>query len=460
MSESVNLRAVVLDILMEINEQGAYSHVTMNNALNKFQYLDKNERAFITRLSQGTIEKLIYLDYVIDSFSKVSTAKMKPLIRNILRMSVYQILFMDGIPDSAVCNEAVKLAAKRGFNTLKAFVNGVLRNIVRDKDKWKNSGQIEISGSNDIISLFHIRYSMPEWILKKWEKEYGTEKLQRILEAFDKESPTYVRCNTIRKSGEEIVDLLMQQGVTAEKINEIPGALKISGYDHIAGLNVFKQGLINVQDISSMLVGLAAAPKENDRILDVCAAPGGKSVHAALLLKETGLVRARDISEKKVSLMEQTIERLGLANMKAEVKDALVFFEEDVESADIVLADLPCSGLGIIGRKADIKYKMTPEKQKELVNLQREILAVVSKYVKKGGRLVFSTCTVNREENEENYEWIQKELGFVPEGFDGVIPERFLVDEESRETAGRGYLQLLPGVHGTDGFFIARFRRA
>lgn len=460
MSEPVNLRAVVLDILMEVNEKGAYSHVTLHDALKKFQYLDKNERAFITRLSQGTVEKLIYLDYVIDSFSKVPSEKMKPVIRNILRMSVYQILFMDGVPESAVCNEAVKLAAKRGFHTLKAFVNGVLRNIVRDREKWSSLDFAQLDGAGDEISRLRLKYSMPEWILLKWQKEYGTDRLIKILEAFNEESITYVRCNTLKKTEEEIIESLKKQGVSTDKVPEIPGALRISGYNYIAGLDAFKEGLINVQDISSMLAGLAAAPKENDRMIDVCAAPGGKSVHAALMLKGSGLVEARDISGMKVTLMKQTAERMGLANMRVEVKDALVLYKEDIESADIVLADLPCSGLGIMGRKPDIKYKMTPQKQKELVRLQREILSVAAKYVKRDGRLVFSTCTINREENEENYEWIQKELGLVPEGLEGVIPERFLVDERSRETAGKGYLQLLPGVHGTDGFFVARFRKA
>ncbi|MDD6571319.1 MAG: 16S rRNA (cytosine(967)-C(5))-methyltransferase RsmB [Thermoflexaceae bacterium] len=458
MSESVNLRSVVLDILMEVNEKGAYSHVTLHNALKKFQYLDKNERAFITRLTQGTIEKLIYLDYVIDSFSKVPVQKMKPVIRNILRMSVYQILFMDGVPESAVCNEAVKLAAKRGFHTLKAFVNGVLRNVVRDREKWSSPDFAQLAGDDEIFML-HLKYSMPEWILLKWQKEYGTDRLVKILEAFEEESSTYVRCNTIKKTEEEIITSLKKQGVSADKVLDIHGALKISGYNYIAGLDAFKEGLINVQDISSMLVGLAAAPKENDRIIDVCAAPGGKSVHAALMLKGSGLVESRDISGMKVTLMKQTAERMGLANMRVEVKDALVLYEEDIESADIVLADLPCSGLGIMGRKPDIKYKMTLQKQKELVRLQREILSVVAKYVKKGGRLVFSTCTINREENEENWKWIGETLGLVPEEMETVIPERFLVDDVSRKTVKEGYLQLLPGVHGTDGFFVARFRK-
>lgn len=447
MSESVNTRAIVLDILMEINENDAYSHLTINNALKKFQYLEKQDRAFITRLSQGTIEKLIYLDYVIDLYSKVSVKKMKPLIRNLMRMSVYQILFMDNIPDSAVCNEAVKIAVKRKFGTLKGFVNGVLRNIVRNKNDIKEPESLSI------------KYSMPEWIVSRWENVYGREKLVQMLCAFEQESPTYVMCNTNEKSLAEIVDILKTQGVVVEMVDGIPNALKISGYDYIAGLDAFNQGLINVQDISSMLVGLVVSPEKGSKVIDVCAAPGGKSVHMAIMLEGTGSVDSRDISENKVYQMEETVQRIGLSNMQVNVQDALVLNDADIENADVVLCDLPCSGLGIIGRKSDIKYKMTPEKQEELVKIQREILKVVHRYVKPGGRLVFSTCTINEKENEENVKWIVENLGFKAESLEGVIPERFVVDEETMKTIKKGYIQLLPGVHGTDGFFISRFRK-
>ncbi len=445
MAESVNLRAVVLDILMEINENNEYSHVVINGALSKFQYLNKTERSFIMRLSQGTVEKMIYLDYVIDLFSKVKSAKMKPLIRNLMRLSVYQILFMDGVPDSAACNEAVKIANKRGFATLKGFVNGVLRNISRNKAEIKLPQEL------------HVRYSIPKWITDKWEKIYGRDTLIKILEAFDGESATYVRCNTLKKSQEEIVEMLKSQGITVEPVEGISGALKISDYDYIAGIEAFEQGLINVQDISSMLVGIVANPKAGDYVIDTCAAPGGKSIHMALLMENKGMVSARDISERKVMMMNDTIARIGLDNVKANVYDALTLNEDDIEKADVVLCDLPCSGLGIIGRKADIKYKMTPEKQAELVKIQREMLKVASKYVKHGGRLVFSTCTINNEENEDNYNWIVNELGFKPEALDKVIPARFLVSENDKMSAAKGYLQLLPGIDGTDGFFLSGF---
>ncbi len=457
MSESVNLREVVLDILLEVNEKGAYCHLVLNQALTKFQYLDKNERAFITRLSQGTIEKMMYLDYVVEQYSKVSIPRMKPLIRNLLRMSVYQLLFMDGVPESAVCNEAVKLAQKRGFTTLKAFVNGVLRNIARNQKQWKNP--MEAVQEEDEIKRISIAYSVPEWILAKWDRMYGRERLLGILDAFEGEHVTYVRCNTQNASEEMILNSLREQNVLAERVEGMPKTLKLLDYNYLMGLRAFQKGLIHVQDLSSMLAGVAAAPGRGDYVIDVCAAPGGKSVHAALMMEGSGMVSSRDISENKVFAMQDTIRRMGLSNMKAEVCDARVLWEEDIQKADIVLADLPCSGLGIIGRKADIKYKMTPEKQKELVSLQREILGVVSQYVKPGGKMVFSTCTINREENEENFRWIQETLGFTPVDFEKLLPESIVGDEASRNTAKEGYLQLLPGVHETDGFFISCLKK-
>lgn len=442
MTENVNLRAVVLDILTEVNEKGGYSHVVVNNALTKYQYLDKSERAFLTRLSEGTIEKKIYLDDVIGRYSKVKTEKMKPLIRNLLRMSVYQILFMDGVPDSAVCNEAVKLAKKRGFGTLSGFVNGVLRNVARNKEQFRKPQDLSV------------KYSMPQWIVEQVTGQYGQDTAEMVFAAFENPSPTYVRCNTCLCSVDELVELLQKQNVTVEKVPAVFGALRLSGYDYLTKLDAFREGLFFVQDISSMLTGIAASLQENETVLDVCGAPGGKSIHAAVLMNGTGSVTARDISESKVFKMRENIARMKLSNVYAGAGDALEFVPEDEERYDVVFCDLPCSGLGIIGRKADIKYNMTREQQEELVVLQRDILKTVYRYVKKGGRLVYSTCTINKKENEENARWIRDELSLKPINLENILPKEYVTG-----TAKEGYVQLLPGVHETDGFFISAFVR-
>ena len=357
MTDSVNLRAVVLDILMEINEKGEFSHLLINNALTKYQYLDKNKRAFISRLSLGTIENRIELDYIIDQFSKTPVRKMKPLIRNICEMSVYQIIYMDNIPDSAVCNEAVKLAAKRGFTGLKGFVNGVLRNITRNKENITYPDR-----NKDIEQYLSVKYSMPLWIVKMWHSQLGIDKTEEILAGFKQEKKTYVRCNTAKAPVEEIKKILSQENVSVADVEGIPYALEIKDYDYIAGLNSFRDGLYQIQDISSMTAGYMTGFKAGDTVIDVCAAPGGKSINAAISVGADGKVYSRDVSDYKAGLIEENVSRLGLNNIEVQVKDALVMDESMREKADVVIADLPCSGLGVMGRKPDIRYNITEDK--------------------------------------------------------------------------------------------------
>ena len=407
MTDSVNLRAVVLDILMEINEKGEFSHLLINNALTKYQYLDKNKRAFISRLSLGTIENRIELDYIIDRFSKTPVRKMKPLIRNICEMSVYQIIYMDNIPDSAVCNEAVKLATKRGFTGLKGFVNGVLRNIARNKDNITYPDR-----NKDIEQYLSVKYSMPLWIVRMWHSQLGIDKTEKILAGFKQEKKTYVRCNTAKAPVEEIKRILSQENVSVADVEGIPYALEIKDYDYIAGLKSFRDGLYQIQDISSMTAGYMTGFKAGDTVIDVCAAPGGKSVNAAISVGTDGKVYSRDVSDYKAGLIEENISRLGLNNIEVQVKDALVMDESMREKADVVIADLPCSGLGVMGRKPDIRYNITEDKLVSLKELQQSILSVVQAYVKQGGIMMYSTCTINSEENEANADWLCKEYGF------------------------------------------------
>lgn len=456
MTDSVNLRAVVLDILLEVNEHDAYSHIVMNGALNKYQYLDKNERAFITRLAGGTIEKQIELDYIIDSFSKTKTAKMKPLIRNLLRMSVYQIKYMSQVPDSAVCNEAVKLANKRGFSTLKAFVNGVLRNIARGIDEIQYPQK-----EKDFVKYMSIKYSIPGWIVDKWLKSYDKDTVESILEGFNQDKHTYIRCNRAITDKASLMAKLESEHVIVKEVPYVDYALEISGYNYLGELESFQNGMFQVQDISSIIAGVAAGIEAGDYVVDVCAAPGGKCIHAAESLiyanrvsqkpEESGHIDARDLTELKVNLIMDNINRLKTPNISVTAWDARVLDTKIIGKADIVLADLPCSGLGIIGRKADIKYKMTPEKQADLVKLQREILEIIQQYVKPGGKLIFSTCTINEDENAGNLKWF---LGKFPFELESLEEEISFWDE-----AKEGFVQMLPGVHQTDGFFVCKLRR-
>lgn len=449
-TSKVNVRELSLEVLLKVLEEDEYSSAVIGQVLTVYQYLEKQERAFFTRLCEGTIERALELDYILNQFSKVKVKKMKPVIRNILRMGVYQLKYMEQVPDSAACNEAVKLAQRKGFHNLKGFVNGVLRNIGRNLDKISYPSREEKP-----ILYLSIRYSMPEWIVKRWITQYGLEQTESMLQASLSERPTTIRCNCDKTTVEELKELLGKEQVTVENGAYIEEALRISDYNYLQRLESFRQGLFTVQDESSMLVALAAGIKEGNQVVDVCAAPGGKSLHAAELLHGTGNVSARDLTEQKISKIQENKQRLGMKNLDVKVWDATVKDESMEAYADVVIADLPCSGLGVIGKKNDIKYKASPEGIEELAKLQRQILQVVSSYVKAGGILIYSTCTVNQTENEENMHWIEEELGFKLESLDSYIPQKL-----HNNTTKKGYLQLIPGIHKTDGFFLARFRKS
>ena len=442
-------RELILGVLLEVTRDGEYSHIALRNVLSKYQYLDKKERSFITRVTEGTLEHMIEIDYIINQFSSVKVNKMKPVIRCIMRSAVYQLKYMDSVPDSAVCNEAVKLATKKGFHNLKGFVNGVLRNIARNLDK------IEYPSKENYEEYLSVKYSMPTWILNEWLGMFDKNTVECMLEDFLKEKPTTIRCNLNQCSVEELVETLQNEGVTVEKHPYLPYALWISGYDYLADLMSFQTGMFYVQDISSMLVAHLADPKKSNKVIDVCAAPGGKSIHVAELLKGTGQVEARDLTDYKVNLIRDNIERTQMQNMTAVRWDATVLDENAVGTADIVIADLPCSGLGVMGKKTDLKYKMTLESAKDLAALQKEILTKVQTYVKPEGTLLYSTCTIHARENMENVNWF---LNQFPE-FE-LVPIKNLLPEELRGSVEKeGCLQFLPGIHKSDGFFIAKFRK-
>ncbi len=433
MTDSVNIRALALDLLIEINEKGQYSHLVLRDVLDKYQYLPKQERAFLTRLTEGTIEHQLELDYMMDAFSKTRVKKMKPLIRNLLRMSVYQLKYMDSVPDSAVCNEAVKLAKRRGFSQLSGFVNGVLRSVARGMTTLEYP-----SREREPEKFYSITYSMPEWIVNQWIQDYGKEKTERILNGFSGERPLTIRTNLLKITPEELEEKLKREGLTVGRIKDIPYAFELSGFDYMNSVQSFVDGEFYVQDVSSMTVAEEADVKKDDYVIDVCAAPGGKSTHVAEMLDKTGMVEARDLTEYKVGLIEDNIARHGLINMKAVMRDATVFDEASVEKADVLICDLPCSGLGVLGRKTDIRYKMSKEQEEALVCLQRQILNTVHSYVKHGGTLIYSTCTIDKKENEDNVAWFSKEY-----------PE-FILQRQR---------QMIPGEVGADGFFIAKFVR-
>lgn len=438
---TVNVREIVLDMLLETCEKEVYSHLILSAILEKYQYIDVQKKKFLTRLFEGTVEYRLLEDAVLNRYSKIKVNKMKPVVRNILRMGVYQLLYMDSVPDSAVCNEAVKLAKKRGFQGLSGFVNGVLRNIARDKD-------------NIYFKSLSEKYSIPQWIIDEWSKQFDEDTIITILEGINKKQGVSIRCNTSAINCEEFYSELENQGITVRRSKYIKEAAFISEFDSIENIFGFNKGYFQIQDIDAMVAVNISGVKPDYKILDVCAAPGGKSIQFADMLNGSGIVEARDLSENKVEIIEENISRNNMKNIKAVCMNAEIFDAASKDKYDIVLADLPCSGLGVIGKKADIRYRVKQEDIAGLAMLQRDILSVVWQYVKPGGVLIYSTCTINETENQDNVKWFTENFPFETESFSDSVS-----NINDAQTATKGWLQLLPGIHEGDGAFVAKLRR-
>lgn len=448
--ERVNGREVVLDILLELSGKNEYSSILITAVLEKYNYLDGREKAFIKRVSEGAIERRIQIDYVLGQFSKVPVGKMKPLIRELLRMSVYQILYMEHVPDAAVCNEAVKLAKKRGFQSLQGYVNGVLRAVARGKDGIRYPDR-------DTAYREHLSvcYSMPPWLVEHFGNVYGDDQCETILRSFLGRGAVSLRLQeTLDESErEKLIGMWRQAGVSVRRHPYLPYAVELQKAEGLRSLAGYAEGAFAVQDVSSMLVVEAAGIRQGDTVVDVCAAPGGKALHAAAKLAGTGQVIACDVTAHKTDKIVENRDRLGMRNVSVRVQDARVADETLVGQADVLLVDVPCSGLGVIGKKQDIKYRVTRESMEELVVLQREIVANVVQYLKPEGVMMYSTCTMNPAENEEMVDRICGEYGMETVSMAQAFPA------ELKSAADRGYVQLLPGIHGTDGFFMAKLRR-
>lgn len=444
-----NTREIVLDMLLSVEKEEVYSHRIIKDVLDKYDYLTGQEKAFMKRLFEGTIERRIELDYILNSISSVPVKKMKPLIRNLLRMSAYQILYMDSVPAAAAVSEAVKLAGKRKFVNLKGFVNGVLR-------KLSNGYVFHLPDeTKEPVTYLSVTCSMPEWIVKHFLKTYSYEETKALLKALLEVRPVTIRFAPIFDAEKEtLIQAIRKEGVEVKPHPYVAEAYYLCNCENIASLPGFREGKFTVQDASSMLAVMAAGIKTGDKVLDICAAPGGKSMFAATYAGETGIVEARDVSGFKVEGIEENIERMGLTNIRTRVYDATVADESMKEWADVVLADVPCSGLGVMGKKRDIKYRQNEETLTEIVTLQKDILKQAVHYIKPGGVLLFSTCTINPSENEEMADFIKNKLGLKPDSV-----ENYVKGLPGADTAGDGYLQLLPHIHDTDGFFFARFTK-
>lgn len=445
------MRAIVFEIVFGTMERDGHSDELFGRLTGEGAEggLSRRERNLIRRISYGTIERALELDAVIDFFSKIRVVKMEPVVRTVLRMGAYELLYMDSIPPSATCDELVKLTRQKGCGRFHGFVNGILRNIARAKRETLREELLGRAGT--IEGKLSFLYSAPEELVRLLLRCYGRKTAERILASFAEKRPVTLRVQTMNISPEQVRAELEAAGVSVTPAAYSDTAFYIDGCERIENLPGFAEGHFTVQDESSMLPVLVSGIRPGDIVADVCASPGGKALHAWDLLRGEGLVSARDVSKRKLERIRENADRLRADRIETRVWDASVPDEQWRERADVVLADVPCSGIGVIGRKPEIRYRAMKNAE-ALPELQRRIVQGASHMLRPGGTFVYSTCTINPQENEEMAEWIVNHLPLLPVSLDAYLPEKL----QNKMTC-RGMLQILPGIQKGDGFFVAKF---
>lgn len=438
-------RKAAVELLCRIDTEGTYSNLGLQEALSSAAFTAADRR-LLTRLVYGVLENRLYIDRLIGSVSKTPPGKMKPWVRNAVRIGVYQLFWMERVPQSAAVNESVKLVKLR-YESLSAFANGVLRALQRQ-------GSVLEAARLDDAEGLSVRYSHPLWLVKRWLDRFGKERTLQILQADNSPAGLTLRVNRLKINAADLVALLEKQGVTAQCSPLLPEAVQVTelGDRELPELPAYREGLFSIQDISSMLVAHAMAPAPGSRILDLCAAPGGKSLHAAEWMEGTGEVVSRDLHPHKVKLIADGAARLGLEAVHAGQGDALAPEAAWTGAFDHVLLDAPCSGTGIIRKKPEIRYNRTEKDVETLSELQFAMLRRAGQCVKNHGQLIYSTCTMEYEENEGVVRRFLKENpAFEVIDVNGRIPEAL---------RGEGpFIRMYPGPEGLDGFFIAVMRK-
>ena len=428
-------RQTVLELLIRMDDNKAYSNILLDNTFSR-EKLQNRDRAFAAMLFYGVIERRMTLDYIIRHYSTTEFDKIDTDVVQILRMGLYQLLYT-AVPESAAVNESVNLAQQ----SRKGFVNGILRSFLRD---GKQIDYKDLEGA----AKKSIEYSCPKWIVKKWFRMFGEEKTEEILKDSFGRPPLYVRVNTLKCTADQLIAEFAKEKIEAKKNALLDDCLEVGNIHQIEATAAYRKGLFHVQDISSQLCCRVARPVFNETVIDVCAAPGGKTFTMAEIMANRGKLYSFDLYDGKVSMIKTGAERLGISIVEAAVHDATVY-DKNIPLADKVLCDTVCSGLGVIRRKPEIKYKEMKNIE-QLPIVQKHILEMASRYVKPGGTLIYSTCTLNTDENEGVAE---KFLADNPDFAPVVVP---ISVNGIEDTCMRTFL---PGTTGGDGFFAATFRR-
>lgn len=408
-------RETALLILCRTEYEGAYPNIELKNAIPP--QMPQNDRAFVTALVYGVISKKLTLDYIIEQNSKIKLKKISKYIHQILRMGIYQILFMDKIPSSAAVNESVKLAKRYGHGASAGFVNGILRNVLRTGVEYPN---------------LSVKYSFPEWICKKWVNDFGEDFTEQMMKSFEETPDIIIRPNRLKITAEELKKKLDGCGVDAEYKD---GRIVCKGLN-VGKDELYKQGFYTVQDTAAMTAVEVLAPKSGEIVIDMCAAPGGKATYIAELMNNEGKIYAFDIYEHKIKLINDSAKRLGINIINAEIGDAAVYNERLDGIADKILCDVPCSGLGILRRKPDIKWNRN--ENDNFADIQFKILDNAARYLKNGGAVLYSTCTVEKEEN-------------------GCVVDRFL--KKNGEFKKVYEKTFYPHIDNTDGFYVCKLEK-
>ncbi|MBP2646348.1 MAG: rsmB, partial [Firmicutes bacterium] len=395
MAKNTSAREVALDIIGEVVTEGAYANIALARKLTR-QRLGDQDRRFVTELVYGTVKAGHTIDWILGHYCSRPLTKIPAVIRNILRMGIYQVFFLSKVPVSAACNEAVELAKKYGHAGTVKFVNAVLRNAARNKEK-----AVYPDKDKKPVEYLALKYFHPTWMVARWLNRLGFEQTEALLEYNNDTPPLSVRTNTLKLTREALLDKLKEEGVTAEPSAWTPEGIICHEYPALANLNTLKEGQMQVQDESSMLVAHVLSPQPGEFIIDACGAPGGKSTHIAALMGNRGRVVSGDIYKHKLEITQANAERLGISIIETKEMDATKLDIHFAGQADRVLVDAPCSGLGVLRRKPDSRWRKTETMLLELPKLQSAILTSAAACVKPGGVLVYSTCTTEPEENQQ-----------------------------------------------------------
>ncbi|MCR8641711.1 16S rRNA (cytosine(967)-C(5))-methyltransferase RsmB [Paenibacillus sp. N1-5-1-14] len=445
-TRKLTAREVALHVLTGVDQDQAYSNLLLNQTL-KDNQLERADVGLATEIVYGTIQRMNTIDYFLERFVAKGLKKLQPWVKSLLRLSFYQLHYLERVPDHAVVSEAVNIAKRRGHAGISGMVNAVLRNIIRSRETLQLPAELP---KDQRLALEH---SHPLWMVKRWVKQFGADAAERICAANNVPPHVSIRANTLQGSREELLRALTDKDIAATSSPLAPAGVIVTGAGNMALTAEFAAGRYTVQDESSMLVAEVVDPKPGMQVLDCCAAPGGKTTHMAEKMQDQGIVWACDVHEHKEQLIADAAHRLGLNAVRTMITDARELASRfEPETFDRILLDAPCSGLGVIRRKPDLKWAKKESDIKEIAALQRELLEAVQGLLRPGGVLVYSTCTIEKDENEGNVlQFLDKHSNYK---LTSIAIEN--MPKELEAGAKEGMLSINPDLFHSDGFFIAK----